>query len=199
MNITKDEARASLAEIRDVTWHTRRAIGQGASSSILIVWGVIWMIGYSASQFVPQYSGLIWLPLITVGAISSWICGSRKRSSISDANGSRIGIFWLVLFAYAALWMVLLHPHQLPSGVEWANYQPMNDRQAGAFYATVPMFAYVVGGLWLGRFFVWLGSIVTVLTVIGFFLLPGYFCIWMAFTGGGSLVVSGLYIRRFWR
>ena len=200
MNISKQEAQDSLNEIHSVIDQTRKAIAHGASSSILIVWGVIWLIGYSGTQFFPQWGGLIWMPLVFIGAISSWVLGARRHHSTTpNANGAKIGAFWLVLFGYAALWMILLHPAQLPKGVEWANYQPFNDRQIGAFMATVPMFAYVAGGLWFGRFFVWLGAIVTALTVIGFFLLPAWFNLWMAVTGGGSLIVSGLYIRNRWK
>jgi hypothetical protein len=198
MNISKQEAQDSLNEIQDVIAQTRRTIGMGPTGIILILWGLIWVAGYSCSQFSPGYARMAWPVLIMTGSISSAVAGSRNRNSVRSSNGGRIGIFWLVLFAYAILWMILLHP-QLPSGAEWVNYQPMNDRQVGAFFATVPMFAYVVGGLWLGRFFVWLGAIVTALTVAGFFLLPGWFNLWMAFTGGGSLIVAGLFIRKFWR
>jgi len=200
MNVTKQEAQDSLNEIHDVIYQTRLAIGRSGSSSILILWGVIWVIGYSVGQFVPKWAGLIWAPLVLIGSIGSWIGGSRSRPAGARGGfGLRIGIAWLVLFAYASLWVCLLHPAHLPSGVEWANYQPINDRQIGAFFATVPMFAYVVGGLWLGRFFVWLGAIVTALTIAGYCLLPGWFNLWMAFTGGGSLIVAGLFIRKYWR
>jgi hypothetical protein len=199
MNISKQEAQDSLNEIQSAVEQTRRAIAHGVASSLLILWGVIWVIGYSGTQFFPAKGGLMWMPLVFIGAISSWIFGARHRSSVHSANSARIGIFWLVLFAYAGIWLTLLHSTKLPSGVEWANYQPTNDRQIGAFFATVPMFAYVVGGLWLDRFFVWLGGIVTVLTLIGFFALPAWFNLWMAFTGGGSLILAGFFIRKHWK
>ena len=200
MNISKQEAQDSLNEIHSVIDQTRKAIAHGASSNILILWGVIWVIGYSGTQFFPKWGGLIWMPLVFIGAIGSWMLGSRRnRSAVRNANGGKIGAFWMVLFAYAGLWLMLLHPGHLPRGTEWASYQPLDDRQIGAFLATVPMFAYVAGGLWFGRFFVWLGAIVTALTVIGFFLLPDWFNLWMAFTGGGSLIASGLFIRNCWK
>jgi hypothetical protein len=61
------------------------------------------------------------------------------------------------------------------------------------------MFAYVVTGLWLEHFMVWLGLVVTALTVIGLFLLPSYFYIWMAVVGGGTLAGTGLFIRNRWK
>jgi|SRR5579884_340466 len=199
MNISKKEAQESLDDIQSVTEQTRKAIAYGACSAMLILWGVIWMIGYSITQFSPNYAGFAWMGLIPIGAVACWILGVRNQSSHHSANAARIGAFWLVLFGYAALWLVLLHPTNLPSGAEWAHFQPINDRQISAFFATVPMFAYVVGGLWFGRFFVWLGALVTVMTVLGFYLLPNLFYLWMAFIGGGSLLVAGLYIRNRWR
>lgn len=199
MNISKQEAQESLNDIESVTEQTRKAIAYGGSSGMLTLWGVIWMIGYSVTQFYPAYAGWAWMPLIAIGAIGCWILGARNHSCFRNANAWRIGVFWLVLFAYAAVWLTLLHPANLPSGAEWAHYQPINDRQISAFFATVPMFAYVVGGLWFGRFFVWLGALVTVLTLVGFYLLTSWFQLWMAIIGGGSLIVAGLYIRNSWR
>ena len=60
------------------------------------------------------------------------------------------------------------------------------------------MFAYVVGGLWLGRFFVWLGLGVTAVTLVSLFALPDYFWIVMAVIGGGAMLLSGLHMRRTW-
>jgi hypothetical protein len=205
MNITPQEARDSLAQIEDALTQTRNAIGQGASGGILIVWGAIWALGFSADQFAPKMAQSIWPFLILGGALASWICGARSRSRIQSSIAARIGIFWLVLFAYAALWFFLLHAESRPghAGLQFNELIGQDDaaaqQQLGAFFATIPMFAYVVGGLWLGRFFIWLGAGVTVLTIAGYFFVPAWFNLWMAVTGGGSLIVAGAYIRRFWR
>lgn len=60
------------------------------------------------------------------------------------------------------------------------------------------MFAYVVMGLWTDRFLMWLGLFVTATALAGYFLVNPYFCLWMAVTGGGALMVTGLYIRHRW-
>src|ERR1700735_3118605 len=126
MNVSRKEAQESLDEIESVILHTRQALAHGVSSIMLILWGVIWVVGYSGTQFYPQRAGLLWPLLIVIGAVASWIVGARRRSTPRNANGGRIGAFWLVLFGYSALWLVLLHPTQLPAGAEWANYQPLN-------------------------------------------------------------------------
>jgi hypothetical protein len=193
MNVSKEEAHQTLVEIDSVIFQTQRALAQSGAGKMLILWGLIWVIGYSTTQFFPAWQGRQWLPLVLIGTITSMIAGARSRGERADkSQGRRIGIFWLVLFLYAFLWIMLLHPAAPVAGEDWA-------RQTGAFFATVPMFAYIVCGLWLGRFFVWLGAIVTLLTIAGFYLLPHWFSLWMAITGGGSLIVAGLFIRKFWR
>jgi hypothetical protein len=185
MNISKQEAQESLTEIENIISQTRRAIAHGGTGTMLIIWGIIWALGYSASQFINKWAGTIWLLLILFGAVASWICGVRNKPLTKNSNYGRVGLFWLILFGYAIVWVVLL--------------RPVSSEAVGAFWATIPMFAYVVGGLWFGRFFVWLGLIVTALAVAGFFLLPAWFDLWMAVTGGGALILSGLFIRKFWR
>jgi hypothetical protein len=205
MNITPREARNSLAQIEDTLTQTRIAVGQGASGGILIAWGVIWALGFSADQFAPEMAQALWPFLIIAGSLASWIFGARSRPGIQSSIGARIGLCWLVLFAYAALWFLLLRSGSRPgqpgllSDALIGRGNAAVQQQLGAFFSTVAMFAYVVGGLWLGRFFVWLGAGVTVLTVAGYFFMPAWFNLWMAVTGGGSLIVAGLYIRRFWR
>jgi hypothetical protein len=184
MNITKQEAQESLDEIQQIILKTRRAIHYAGTGAILIIWGIIWALGYSAAQFLNRFCGPIWIGLTILGTVATWIYSSRKWPGERNPNTLRIGLFWLVLMGYAVIWSWLLQP---------------GGRQQAAFYATIAMFAYVVGGLWLGRFFVWLGLAVTALTVGGFFLLPAYFCLWMALAGGGALAASGLYILKAWK
>lgn len=184
MQISPEEAQESLADIDRVISQTRRAIAGSGSDLVLIIWGIIWMLGYGVSQFRPQWSGLIWMILVWPGAAASWLVASRK-SVIKSPQGQRIGFFWLALFAFAGIWLFIL--------------APFNTSRLGAFFATVPMFGYVVAGLWLGRFWIILGASVTALTLLGLAVAGDYFNLWMAAAGGGSLLVSGIYIRRYWK
>ncbi len=189
MTISKEEAQQALVDIESTMRSTRRAIANGAASPRLILWGFIWIIGYAGAQFFPAKMGLIWIVLGGVGALLT----ARIRRPTQTPHGPKIGFFWLTLFAYAFFWFFLLF--RPDPGV--SDLATMN--RITAFFATVPMFAYVVGGLWFGRFFTILGLAVTALTMLGFWLLPNWFHLWMAFTGGGSLIGSGLYIRLRWK
>ncbi|MGD1089000.1 MAG: hypothetical protein ABR955_09805 [Verrucomicrobiota bacterium] len=183
MNISKQEAQASLAEIDKAISQTQKAAGH-FTGYILMIWGVIWAIGFSATQFFPHSSGWFSFTLDTIGFIGTWVCIRKSKSRFGRPGGGRIGLAWVILFGYMILWGVLLQP---------------GGRASMAFYSTVCMCAYVMMGLWLSRFLLWLGLIVTVLTVAGFYLLPVWFPLWMAITGGGALFLSGLSICKSWK
>jgi hypothetical protein len=53
-------------------------------------------------------------------------------------------------------------------------------------------------GLLLSFASIWWGLALTALALIGYFLLPGIFYLWMAILGGGGMIVLGLYIRSRW-
>jgi len=196
-----EEARAALAEVDRVLTQTRLAIAQGPSAPLLILWGVIWMIADLTTQFYPPAMQWLWLLLDLVGIFGSWWLATRHRVQVKRPSGWgwRIGAFWGILFFYSSLWLWLLVPGHWPqTAQQWNDFWPMYKR-ISAYGHTIPMFAYVVGGLWLGRFFVWLGLLVTALVLIGFCYVPDYFFLWLAATGGGSLVISGVFIRKFWK
>ena len=62
------------------------------------------------------------------------------------------------------------------------------------------MFAYVLMGLWLDRFFVWLGAFVTIATLVGYFFIAALL---LSLDGGHWRRVavrrSGLFIRKNWK
>lgn len=196
MNISEEDAKDSLAEIQDVMRKTRRAIASSDASSLLILWGVIWFLGFLGTQFLSGGTlritssisigsprvGFLWLVLDAAGFIITWwiVVHAPIRSPLNR----RIFWLWFLLFLYAIVWLAL--------------FWPWNPFQLGAFVATIPMFAYVVMGLWFDDFLLWLGLAVTASIIIGFFLIQPYFWIWMAVAGGGSLAGTGLYIRKRW-
>jgi len=186
MKVTKVEAQASLDEIEDIAARTRRAIAGGSCSGMLILWGAIWLIGFAGTQFFPGQSGVLWLALDSAGFVASWVLATRRRDTIKSGNGGRIGLAWVALFVYAGIWVFILRPSS------------SNMRFFGAYPATVAMFGYVVMGIWLDRFLLYLGLGVTASTLVGMFLVPDWFNLWMALTGGGSLIAAGFHVRRNW-
>lgn len=205
MEMTRQEAQDSLDQIRAVVNQTRRNIAVGSTGPALIIWGAIWFIAYIGTyvsyflkwQFYQIHltnrisidihmAGLCWMLLIPIGVVATWFIAVRKSPTRSRHN-KRWGLCWLMLFIYSDIWLALL----------W----PWNEYQISAFLASVPMFAYIVMGIWADRVLLWVGVAVTVLVLFGFFLLhfQPLFWLWMAVLGGGTLAGTGLYIRLRWR
>lgn len=198
MEITQDDAQRALQDIAAVSDRTKRALSLGPAPEILMLWGLVWMCCYAGNQFASQLSGPIWLVGVAAGTIGSCALGYRSSKSVTKTDGTKdpnigkIGLAWCALFGYAVLWVFILDPNGGERSGELASMQ------TSAFIATIPMFGYVVGGLWLGRFYVWLGLIVTAITMVGLLGFPQFFWIWMAFFGGGALFATGLYMRKVW-
>ncbi len=195
---TQDEARASLADIDRVAAQARVAIAQGPSAPILILWGCIWAVADITTQFHPLTMSWLWSILDLIGIGGTWWFAAHGVR-VKRPGAWRYGVFWGVIFFYAILWLNLLVPMQWPqTQAQWVDFWP-TYRRITAYFHTIPMFAYVIGGLFTGRYFIWLGALVTVLILIGYCFVTHYFFLWLAITGGGSLIFSGVFIRKFWR
>lgn len=187
MDISSQEARASLGLIEDAQAKWRKAIGSSYASGLLILWGTIWIVGYVSLHFSHEMGGRIFTVLDVVGIAGTVVIARRwpVRSPETTAMFLSVAGLWLFLALYTAIWIVLL--------------RPVSGKQIGALLCTGCMFGYCVLGLWFkSTFLIGLGLTVTALALVGFYLLTGSFYLWVGLTGGGALLGTGLYIRR-WR
>ena len=192
MDMSHEEARASLSTIQNVSVQTKRAVVSAYANPLLILWGALWIVAFTAAHFYIEYALQIFMAMAAVGGVGSaivcWIFHSKApvRDDPSERIGWRIAGFWILLFVYVTIWLFLL--------------APFGGMQCNAFISTAAMFAYVVMGLWFdSRFMIVLGLAMTGVTLMGFYLLTPYYCLWMAMMGGGALLGTGLYIRMRWR
>ena len=195
MDLSQQDARESLSQIQDTVERTRKMVAYAGGDTVFTVWGVVWVLGYLGTHFLPHVCHWIWLVLVATGVLLTFVV-MRRHTAVRSAAGKRIALFWFLLFIYVDLWLALLFPF---IRVQGAEQSAMFWRHLGAISATVPMFAYVAVGLWLEHFMIWIGLAVTALTILGLFLIPPYFFIWMAAAGGGTLIGTGLLIRNRWR
>jgi hypothetical protein len=189
MNISSSEAEEALAAIRAIMQKTRRAISASGAYIFLIVWGIIWLLGFLNSQFLPnQIAWYIWMGLSILGGILSAIIGIRMnqgvRSSAPTSSGKRIAIFWLLLFFHCIAAIA----------VAW----PTDGKQLAMFIILFVMVGWIAMGLLLSFISAWWGLALTVLALIGYFLLPDFFYLCMAILGGGGMIALGIYIRSRW-
>lgn len=207
MKATKTDAQKSLEEIDGIAQRTKQAAAYAGADTALIIWGVVWFLGYLGIQFIPMLIlrfnpgvaskiGVIislYMAILSAAGIAGTV---RIQFLVESKEGKRIWMVWLVLYVYIYLLGYLVAPFiKLRSFDESMHFWT----HISAIGAIVPMLAYVIMGLWLDSFLIWVGVAVTVLTMLGLLLFPSYINIWMALVGGGALISAGLFVRGKWR
>lgn len=181
MPITHAEAQEALRDISRTGRASAVTYGYRQASPHLIVWGLIWAIGYGVCYFRPQYS-VVWLPLVSLGVIASIWFGWQSRSPGEQGYDWRYATTSLAVFAFIfALFAVM---------------PPRTDAQISAFFPLLVSLFYAIVGIWArGTRVLVTGVVVAVLTLVGYFQLPHYFTLWMAVVGGGALILGGIWLR----
>ncbi len=188
MQASREEAQQLLNEVERTMQRTRHALAAAGAPYYLILWGLIWAIGFTVEQFAsPLVTGWTWMVLDSIGGVLSFWIGYRQAQRVrSRSLGAHIGWFWLLLIVYGALWI-------------WIS-APQSERQFSLLITLYAMFGYVVMGLWLRvRGQVWLGLGVSGLAVLAYLLIPQVFYLTMGLLGGGLLILSGWWVLTRWR
>lgn len=149
----------------------------------LFLWGVIWVIGYGATDLRPRLAGWIWIGLVLVALAISMAIG---RSAVSSRQGVKSS--WRYAVFFAAVWAFF--------AATYAVMAPVSGMQQGAFPPLVVALLYILLGLWSGPRLVIAGLAVGALTLGGYFYLPQHFLLWEGFVGGGALILAGAWFRR---
>ena len=182
MTIDPHEAASSLEDIASIQRRMREALFYGGSSGILITWGIVCAMGYVITQFWPLRAGLAWLLLDAFGLVCVVILSTRRQRVRRGRVDWRLSAAIVITVGFGLFWQWLLGNGQ------W--------REISVFWATLIMFAYILAGLWVGRFFIVCGAVVSALTMVGYFWSGRWFELWMAAVFGGSLILGGLWLRR---
>ena len=189
MNISPTEAEEALVAIQTMMQKTRRAISASGAYIFLIIWGVIWLLGFLNSQFLPLVTAnRVWIGLNILGGLVSAVVGARMNRGVRTAapttSGKRIAFFWLLLFLYCFA----------ASAVVW----PLDAKQLAVMITLFVTIGWIAMGLLLSLASAWWGLGLAVLALAAYFLLPGIFYFIMAFLGGGGMIALGIYIRYRW-
>lgn len=183
MSIRPEEAASALQDIERAERQSARIYGYRKASPHLLLWGVIWIMGYASTYIWPE-GGMAWAVLVPAGILASfWI--SRRAAAKPSAGGFawRYGATAFAIFLFITATFAVLPPR--------------SAKEVGAFVALLVAILYVLLGVWRsGARMVLLGLAVGALTVGGYFGLPHYFLLWMAGVGGGGLILGGFWLRR---
>ena len=189
MNISPSEAEEALAAIQIMTQKTRHSIASGSAYISLIITGVVWLIGFTVTQFLTAPL-IVWIWIVTsiVGsALATFIgirAGKRVRIASSAVAGKRIATFWVLLILFAAAIVAVAHP--------------TDGKQITMLIILLAMIGQMGMGLLLSFSATWWTVPVAAVALIGYFFALDWFFLWMGLLGGGTMIILGLYIRLRW-
>lgn len=180
----RNQALDDLKTIRQIMKRTQREAGR-YGGWFMVIAGVMWLIGFSATQFLPDgYINWTWAVISIAGTGAMiWIAARSTRSS-----GVRTPLWWpifLFWWALAVFDVLLIWLFDITDGIQ---------------IGLVVLLTVAMGYAQFGLFYHWLitavGVLIGVLAIGAFLLIPGHFCLAMAILGGGLLIGSGLWMVR---
>jgi hypothetical protein len=183
MGISRTEAASALTDIESTTGRSRVLKGYQIAGPILMVWGVVWILGYAAMGLLPpeQWS-LAWLPLDVAGIVATLLMSRRGKGGAQAKSGWRIGAGAFAVMAFMSATYLVFKP----TSVEPAIVYP--GLMTGLVYAGV--------GIAFAPRFLWIGAGVFAASLIGYVFFQPWLAFWMAAVGGGGLIVGGFWLRR---
>ncbi len=208
MDISAKDAEKALNDVATTERKTKLYTQLKGGDWISYLWGGIWVAGFGLQHALSGHDsvlrlgrlsisggGVFWIPLVILGMIGSALIMSRTapiRSERERELGRSIGFMWFGLYAFMGFWLCLIS-----AGAEGALFAGDEGyRILTAIYATIPMFALVLMGLFgCGRYLILEGVFITVMTGIGLLVAGEWFYLYMAIVGGGTQLATGAAVQ----
>jgi hypothetical protein len=178
------QAAEALKQVAAAEKRSAAAYSYNQSAPYCFIWGAVWLLGYGAQAVAPrnlQWQNWWWLALTIAGAVISMAIG-RTQGRRNGMSGTRFGLLLVIIWLFAAATFAVLAPR--------------NGLQVGAFFPLLFAAIYAAIGLWLGLRYILVGAFMAAATLIAFFFLRDVFFFWMAVMGGGSLLLTGLWLKQ---
>ena len=183
MGISRNEAASALTDIESTAGRSRLLKGYHVAGPILMVWGVIWALGYSGMGLLPPAQwGLVWLPLDVIGVVASILLGRRGKGGAKAGQAWKMWAGALTIVAFMT--------------ATYAVFQPTSTDTFIVFPGMIAGLIYTGFGIVSAPRYLWIGAAIFIASLVGFFLFQPWLAFWMAAAGGGGLFVSGLWLRR---
>ena len=178
--ISKQEARSALTEAEATARRSREIYGYSRSAPYCFIWGAAWFLGYMGQAVFAGQATWTWPIVLIAGAGACALVGLSQKPRGARSMG-KVWLLFVVIYAFSFSLFAVIRPSAMQVGAYWPLL-------CAALYAGV--------GLWGGVRYVIVGAALAVLTLFGFFALRDQFYAVMAIAGGGSLVLTGLWLRR---
>jgi hypothetical protein len=187
MGISKSEAASALTDIESAARRSGLLTGYRGAGPILMVWGVIWAIGYGGMGVSsPQTWGWLWLPLDVIGVVAT-VLMSRAAKGAGRATG-KAGVGWKIAAGVLAVMAFY--------AATFALFRPASADAVIVYPGVVTGLVYAGVGIAYAPRYLWIGAAVFAASLVGYFFFQPWLAFWMAAVGGGGLIVAGLWLRR---
>jgi hypothetical protein len=184
MAIDPSEAAVSLQDIATIERRTREAVNYAGSSVVFIMWGLLIACGYGVTALYPRRAGITWLVVVLLGCIATAVIKAvRRRAYASEVHDWRLMWALAALATFGAVWAYVLGP-VVPRPMMYV-FQP-----------SLFLLGTILGGLWLGRFFIVLGFVGIALIAFGYLMPEPWLRLWMAAVQSGTFILGGLLLGR---
>jgi hypothetical protein len=192
MNISRDDAAAALAAVESADHRMGTLRSYHYLSPFLLLWGAVWFVANLVGDRWPARGPAAWQAAILIGCAATAgvvVAQNRRRSRLGQVSPERTRRMRL---GFALLGITIL-AYFIAMGVVLG---PLDPRQANAFISLFWALTYMAVGSWLGLRLFLTGLVTVVAILAGFLYVHAHFALWMAFFGGGSLMLGGLWLRR---
>lgn len=182
--IGSQEAAQTLKAIDDAGRRSAELYGYSLSAPYCFIWGAAWILGYGGEAFLARpLAGWTWIGVeVAAFALTMQVSIRQAARGRARSGGWRIGALFAIIWLFTWALFAILHP--------------ATDYQVGAYFPLLFAAIYASIGLWLGVRYILVGAFMAAATLGAFFLLREYFFVWMALVGGGSLILTGFWLKR---
>ena len=185
MPIEREDAAQALKAAEDAAGRSERMHGYRGASGFLILWGVVWAVMDVGYYLGPETGGWLSLAGDVVGVAGSIFLGMRMKRRRPGSYPAR-GVVGALLIAFAIGLF----------GLGISEVAPVQTAAQGQAIAGIAVgCVYMALGASQGLRIAAVGLAMVGLTLAGWVYAREQFMLWMAFAGGGGLVLSGLWLR----
>lgn len=178
----------NLSHIKTITNYKTEYCKQ--TSTYFIIWGFIWIVAYTITllNFDPFTIGVAWLLLGIIGWIITLTTyfKQKKVNPMPLFLKNQLKYIWLGLIMFLGIFVFLIY-----SGLLLYTFNNLS------FYIVLLVsIMYMLLGTVLTKEIFFMGFWLSILGMITFSVFPGLMNIIFAFIGGGSLLLTGLILKR---
>jgi len=179
MQPTAEEAAQALRDIARVKHRAAGFQDYRAESGQLILWGLAYVAGFALTACFRDHILPIWI-IVILAAMAMGIRLARRSGAGSAVAWRYIGVIGTIILFSLALNLV---------------FWPLTPEQ-GAMLAPMLLAAlYILRGIQLRPRYTLIGLMLGTLCMFGYLFLLPVFWAWMALACGGTLILSGLWLR----